>query len=95
MDSTRPAITGHGDLDDRPARRLVDACEVFVDELGYVSLSTTGAELLFDTFSLRYKRGSTIVTSNLSLDERTSVFGAERLSGALLDRLTHHVHISS
>jgi DNA replication protein DnaC len=35
----------------------------------------------------------TVVTSNLPFDEWTSVFGSERLTGALLDRLTHHVHI--
>ena len=62
-------------------------------ELGYVPLSTTGAELLFEVFSQRYERGSTIVTSNLPFDEWTSTFGSERLTGALLDRLTHHVHI--
>ena len=44
-------------------------------------------------FSQRYERGSTVVTSNLPFDEWTSVFGSERLTGALLDRLTHHVHI--
>jgi DNA replication protein DnaC len=66
-----------------------------IDELGYVPLSPTGAELLFEVFSQRYERGSTIVTSNLPFEEWTSVFGAERLTGALLDRLTHHVHILS
>jgi DNA replication protein DnaC len=58
-----------------------------------VPLSTTGAELLFEVFSRRYERGSVIVTSNLPFDEWTGIFGAERLTGALLDRLTHHVHI--
>jgi DNA replication protein DnaC len=64
-----------------------------VDELGYVPLSQTGAELLFEVFSRRHERGSTIVTSSLPFDEWTSVFGNQRLTGALLDRLTHHMHI--
>jgi DNA replication protein DnaC len=66
---------------------------LIIDELGYVPLSTTGAELLFEVFSRRCERGSVIVTSNLPFDEWTGIFGAERLTGALLDRLTHHVHI--
>jgi DNA replication protein DnaC len=66
---------------------------LIIDELGYVPLTLTGAELLFEVFSQRYERGSTIVTSNLPFEDWTSVFGSERLTGALLDRLTHHVHI--
>ena len=48
---------------------------------------------LFEVFSQRYERGSVLVTSNLPFDEWTGVFGSERLTGALLNRLTHHVHI--
>ena len=66
---------------------------LIVDELGFVPLSKTSTELLFEVFSQRYERGSTMVTSNLPFDEWTQVFGSERLTGALLDRLTHHVHI--
>jgi hypothetical protein len=66
---------------------------LIVDELGYVPLSQTGAELLFEIFSWRHERGSTIVTSNLPFEEWTTVLGSQRLTGALLDRLTHHVHI--
>lgn len=56
-------------------------------------LSRTGAELLFEVISQRYERGSIVITSNLPFDEWTEVFGSERLTGAILDRLTHHVHI--
>ena len=56
-------------------------------------LSLTGAELLFEVFSQRFERGSILVTTNLPFDELTGVLGSERLTGALLDRLTHHVHI--
>jgi DNA replication protein DnaC len=66
---------------------------LIVDELGYVPFTAVGSELLFEVFSQRYERGSTIITTNLPFDEWTSIFGSERLTGALLDRLTHHVHI--
>ena len=74
-------------------KRLVGLKLLIIDELGFVPLSKTGAELLFEVFSQRYERGSTLVTTNLPFDEWTDVFGSERLTGALLDRLTHHVHI--
>ena len=66
---------------------------LIIDELGYVPLSPTGADLLFETFSQCYERGSTIVTSNLPFEDWTSVLGSERLTGAMLDRLTHHFSI--
>ena len=66
---------------------------LIVDELGFVPLSKSGAEVLFEVFSQRYERCSTLVTSNLPFAEWTEVLGSERLTGALLDRLTHHVHI--
>jgi DNA replication protein DnaC len=97
---TTAAALVHELLEARDERRLLRLQKqlagyklLIIDELGYVPLSTTGAELLFEVFSRRYERGSVLVTSNLPFDEWTSVLGAERLTGALLDRLTHHVHI--
>ena len=77
----------------RLQKQLANYMLLIIDELGFVPLSKSGAELLFEIFSQRYERGSTLVTSNLPFDEWTEVMGSERLTGALLDRLTHHVHI--
>jgi DNA replication protein DnaC len=74
-------------------KQLANVKLLIVDELGYVPFTAIGAELLFEVFSRRYEQGATLVTSNLPFDEWTSVLGSERLTGALLDRLTHHVHI--
>lgn len=64
-----------------------------LDELGYVPFCKAGAELLFEVVSRAYERRSLIVTSNLPFEAWTEVLGSERLTGALLDRLTHRVHI--
>ena len=74
-------------------KHLASVKLLILDELGYVPFTAVGGELLFEVLSQRYERGSTLITSNLPFDEWTSVFGSERLTGALLDRLTHHVHI--
>ena len=66
---------------------------LIIDELGFVPLSKTGAELLFELISQRYERAATLITSNLPFDEWTETLGSERLTGALLDRITHHVNI--
>ena len=64
-----------------------------LDELGYVPVSKTGAELLFDVISTAYERTSLIVTTNLPFENWTEVLGRERLTGAMLDRLTHRCRI--
>ena len=64
-----------------------------IDELGYVPFSKAGAELLFEVISQAYEHHSLMVTTNLAFEEWTEIFGSERLTGALLDRLTHRCHI--
>ena len=77
----------------RLQRQLAKVKLLIIDELGFVPLSKTGTELLFELIAQRYERGSTLITSNLPFEEWTETFGTERLTGALLDRLTHHVNI--
>ena len=97
---TAAAALAHELMKARDERRLLNLQRqlsrlnlLIIDELGFVPLSRTGAELLFEVFSQRYERGPILITTNLPFEEWTEVFGSERLTGALLDRLTHHVHI--
>jgi len=83
--------------EDRQLKRVVVQLEkqdlLILDELGYVPFSKAGAELLFDVVSRAYERQSLMVTTNLPFENWVEVLGNERLTGALLDRLTHRVHI--
>jgi DNA replication protein DnaC len=72
---------------------LVKLDLLVLDEVGFVPFSKAGAELLFGVLADRYERGSVLVTTNLDFASWTEIFGDARLTGALLDRLTHRCHI--
>jgi len=63
------------------------------DELGYMTMSRGGVELLFRVFADRYERGSILITSNLPFSDWVQIFQGERMTAALLDRLCHRCHI--
>jgi DNA replication protein DnaC len=83
--------------EDKQLQKLLKQLEkhdlLILDELGYVPFSKAGSELLFEVVSRAYERQSLIVTSNLPFENWTEVCGSEQLTGAMLDRLTHKVHI--
>lgn len=78
---------------DRLLNQLDKLDLLIVDELGYLSFSRAGAELLFQVFADRYERKSLLITSNLAFSDWGQIFQGERMTAALLDRLTHHCHI--
>ena len=66
---------------------------IVIDEIGFVPLHKDATELLFQVISDSYERRSLIITSNLEFSQWNSVFGDNRLTAALIDRLVHHSHI--
>ncbi len=83
--------------EERSLERLLKQIErhriIILDELGYVPFTKAGAELLFEVVSRTYERVSLIITTNLPFEQWSEIMVNERLTGALLDRLTHRVHI--
>ena len=93
---TTAAALVHELMEARDERRLLNLQRqlsrlslLIIDELGFVPLSSTGAELLFEVFSQRCERGSILVTTNLPFDEWTEVFGSERLTGRTIAKSGH------
>lgn len=74
-------------------RSLAQMDLLIIDEIGYVPFSEKGAQLFFQVVAQSYERQSLIMTTNLDFSQWPQVFGSEQLTGALLDRLTHHAHI--
>jgi DNA replication protein DnaC len=74
-------------------RGLAQMDVLIIDEIGYVPFSEKGAQLFFQVVAQSYERQSLIMTTNLDFSQWPQVFGSEQLTGALLDRLTHHAHI--
>jgi len=77
----------------RYLKRFASLDLAIIDELGYLAIGEHGADLLFQALSERHERQSIILNSNLAFEEWGSIFGTERLTVALLDRLTHRAHI--
>jgi DNA replication protein DnaC len=74
--------------------RELQKCELLIlDELGFVPFHQDGSELLFNVIADCYERRSVIVTSNLEFGQWNQIFGDNRLTAALIDRLVHHAHI--
>ena len=83
--------------DEHRLHKLIAAAQklqlIVLDELGFIPFTPNGAQALFTFCSEVYERVALIVTTNLQFSDWVQVFGDERLTAALLDRLTHHATI--
>jgi len=64
-----------------------------LDEVGFITLHKEASELLFQVVSDCYEQKSLIITSNLEFSQWNAVFGNDKLTAAMIDRLIHHSHI--
>ena len=72
-------------------KRYLRPAVLLVDELGYLPIDKTGADLLFQVISQRYEHGSIILTTNRIYKEWAEIFNQDStLTSAVLDRLLHH-----
>jgi DNA replication protein DnaC len=72
-------------------KKYVKPALLLLDELGYLPIDKSGADLLFQVISARYEHGSTLITSNRAFKEWPKIFNNDStLTAALLDRLLHH-----
>ncbi len=77
----------------RRLRTLVSPSLMVIDEIGYLPISRTGAQLFYQLMSRRYEHASTVLTSNKGFEAWGEIFGDDVMAGALIDRLLHHCHI--
>lgn len=77
----------------RLMEKLKRAKLLIIDELGFVPFTDTGSRLLFDVFTTRYQVGPIAISTNLSFEKWTQVFGSIELTAALIDRFTHNCKI--
>ena len=77
----------------RRLRTLVSPSLMVIDEIGYLPISRTGAQLFYQLMSRRYEHASTVLTSNKGFEEWGEIFGDDVMAAALIDRLLHHCHI--
>ncbi|MBF0555453.1 MAG: ATP-binding protein, partial [Nitrospirae bacterium] len=66
---------------------------LIIDELGYMPISKEQANLLFQLISIRYEKGSIILTSNYNFDQWGEIFDDNVVASAIIDRLVHHANI--